>query len=131
MGNMMGHLEVQSGLCYLVIFPLNVFLMDTVKRFILSKPPGRRLINADFHIIMASVGQVAVCTLQIMYFLQLELKVHIGALFMLTMGRLAWGPLPYAATVFAVETIKLLTSLVCGVSNATALVTTALIVNFK
>ncbi len=64
-------------------------------------------------------------------FLQLELKVHIGTLFVLSMGRLAWGPLPYAATVFALETVKLLTNLVCGVSNATALVTMALIVNFK
>ena len=43
---------------YVLIGSSIIFLMDTLKKFILSKPAGRRLVTADIHIIRATAVQV-------------------------------------------------------------------------
>ena len=52
------NLDVLFSSLYVAIGLAIMFLMDTLKRFILSKPAGRRLVTADIHIIRATSVQV-------------------------------------------------------------------------
>ena len=52
------NLDVLFSSLYVFIGLAIMFLMDTLKRFILSKPAGRRLVTADI-IIRATSVQVA------------------------------------------------------------------------
>ena len=52
--------DLLFGLIHCLMGCAGIFLLDTLKKFILSKPVGRRLVTADISIVLATTGQVGV-----------------------------------------------------------------------
>ena len=52
-------LDLLTAFIHISVGCSSIFLLDTLKKFILSKPAGRRLVTADISIIHATTAQVA------------------------------------------------------------------------
>ena len=50
--------DLLFGFIHTLMGCASIFLLETVKKFILSKPVGRRLVTADISIVLATTGQV-------------------------------------------------------------------------
>ena len=100
-----------------------VGLCSLIKSFILSKPPGRRFVTSDIHVLQgpAPVHTSGTC-LQ-----ATALQNFILGLTVPMAARALWGPLPFPVAFLATEYLKVAYSLFGGVSNFSAMLQLAML----